>query len=169
MRADGSDPARLTTQAAAADVDPAWSADGRRIAFSSDRDGNAEIYVMNADGSAPLRLTTNDAPERRPAWSPQDDRITFERWCTGAGECFPEVVVMSATGAAATRLTMGREPAWSPDGRKIAYVSYDCDHYYYYYDHDYVCQASVIRVIGVDGRGDVGVTHEPASTPAWRW
>ena len=167
MRADGSDQARLWSQANAADVDPAWSPDGTRIAFSSDRDGNAEIYVMNAAGGAPLRLTTNDAPDLRPAWSPQGDRIAFERWCTGTGECVPNVFVMLATGAGQTRLTTGREAAWSPDGRKIAYASYDC--YYWYYYYDYECQASSIRVIGVDGRGDVGVTGEPANTPAWRW
>lgn len=167
MRADGSDQTRLWSQANAADVDPAWSPDGTRIAFSSDRDGNAEIYVMNAAGGAPIRLTTNDAPDLRPAWSPQSDRIAFERWCTGTGECVPNVFVMLATGAGQTRLTTGREAAWSPDGRKIAYASYDC--YYWYYYYDYECQASFIRVMGVDGRGDVGVTGEPANTPAWRW
>jgi TolB protein len=167
MRADGSNQARLWSQADADDVDPAWSPDGRLIAFSSTRDGNAEIYVMNADGTMPVRLTTNAAPDYRPAWSPQGDRIAFERWCS-TGECVPGIVVMNATGTTFARITDGAEPAWSPDGRKIAYVSYDCYYSWYYY-YDYECQASAIRVIGADGRGDVGVTSEPATTPAWRW
>ena len=43
------------------DVAPVWSPDGRRIAFSSERDGNPEVYVMNADGSGVTRLTDNGA------------------------------------------------------------------------------------------------------------
>jgi Tol biopolymer transport system component len=50
MNADGSGQINLTNNPAADDV-PSWSPDGRRIAFASDRDGNREIYVMNADGS----------------------------------------------------------------------------------------------------------------------
>lgn len=46
------------------------SPDGTKIAFSSDRDGNFQIYVMNADGSAPTRLTDNTAHDGAPAWSP---------------------------------------------------------------------------------------------------
>ncbi|NIM52761.1 MAG: hypothetical protein GTO22_26535, partial [Gemmatimonadales bacterium] len=43
------------------DREPAWSPDGTRIAFASNRDGNYEIYVMDADGSNPVRLTDNPA------------------------------------------------------------------------------------------------------------
>jgi Tol biopolymer transport system component len=67
MNADGSGVTRLTTNAAA-DTNPAWSPDRRRIPFSSTRDGNAEIYVMYADGTAPARLTTNPASDAFPAW-----------------------------------------------------------------------------------------------------
>lgn len=44
------------------DMWPAWSPDGRRIVFTSTRDGDPEVYVMNADGSEPRRLTTTPAP-----------------------------------------------------------------------------------------------------------
>ncbi len=56
---------------------PDWSPDGRRIAFDSDRDGNFEVYAMNADGSGVTRLTVRDAHDVGPAWSPDGRRIAF--------------------------------------------------------------------------------------------
>ena len=54
----------------ALDSHPAWSPDGAQIDFSSFRDGNSEVYVMNADGSGQTRLTTNGLGDQHPAWSP---------------------------------------------------------------------------------------------------
>jgi TolB protein len=50
--------------------DPSWSPDGQRIAFSSERDGNLEIYVINIDGSGLTRLTDHPGDDSSPAWSP---------------------------------------------------------------------------------------------------
>ena len=58
MNADGSGITRLTNHPEL-DSNPAWSPDGRRLAFHSSRDGNWEIYVMNADGSGITRLTNH--------------------------------------------------------------------------------------------------------------
>jgi TolB protein len=70
MNADGSNPVNLTNNPAL-DAEPAWSPDGTRIAFQTDRDGgNREIYVMNADGSSPVNLTNDLANDGNPAWSP---------------------------------------------------------------------------------------------------
>jgi Tol biopolymer transport system component len=49
---------------------PAWSPDGTKIAFDSMRDGNAEIYIMNADGSAQTRITQNSAGDMFTVWQP---------------------------------------------------------------------------------------------------
>ena len=54
-----------------------WSPDGSRIAFSSNRDGNSEIYVMDSDGNNVVRLTDNPASDKEPAWSLDGDRIAF--------------------------------------------------------------------------------------------
>ena len=62
---------------AADDFAPAWSPDGRRIAFVSNRDGNDEIYVMNADGTAVTRLTMNPGEDGGPIWSPDGKQILF--------------------------------------------------------------------------------------------
>jgi Tol biopolymer transport system component len=59
------------TNTSASDYDPSWSPDGSRIAFLSDRDGNNEIYVMDADGGYQVNLTQNAADDIMPDWRPQ--------------------------------------------------------------------------------------------------
>ena len=85
--------------------------DGSRITFASDRDGKAEIYVMNADGSDQTRLTNNPANDGSPAWSPDGSRIAF----TSDRDSNDEIYVMNADGSDQTNLT--NNPAWdfSPD------------------------------------------------------
>jgi len=74
---DGSNQVDLTKVPGARNLDPSWSPDGSRIAFASTRDGNLEIYMMNADGSNPLRLTNTAEADFMPRWSPTGDAITF--------------------------------------------------------------------------------------------
>ena len=62
---NGANPARLTNNTTP-DINPDWSADGTRIAFSSFRDGNFEIYVMNANGSGQTRLTNKAGADTQP-------------------------------------------------------------------------------------------------------
>jgi TolB protein len=56
---------------------PAWSPDGKQVAFTTNRDGNYEIYVMNADGSDPRNLTRHRGQDNFPAWSPDGKRVAF--------------------------------------------------------------------------------------------
>ena len=105
------------------DRDAAWSANGRKIAFMSERDGNAEIYVMNADGSGQTRLTNNPGFDADPTFSP-DGRIAFNSTRDGGK---PELYVMNGDGTGQTRLTFDpasdRQADWSPDGQYIAFES----------------------------------------------
>jgi Tol biopolymer transport system component len=73
-----------------------WSPDGTQIAFASDRDGDLEVYVMNADGSQQRRLFTRPGQQAPEAWLP-DGRIIFSDW--SAGRDLPDWYVMQADGS----------------------------------------------------------------------
>jgi Tol biopolymer transport system component len=88
-----------------------------RIAFHSSRDGDFDMYVMNADGSGVTQLTTNTVNEFDPIWSPDGKRIAF-----GRIDLTASVVVINADGSGETVLTDNGFPgAWSPDGERIAF------------------------------------------------
>ena len=130
-----------------------------RIAFLSDRDGNFEVYVMNADGSGQTRLTTSPNFDAGPTWSPDGTRLAYNSNdgscppspdpCTGAGF---EVYVMHADGSGQTRLTHNPgndiSASWSPDGTRIAFFS----------RRDPTSQAD-IYVMRSDGSGEVRLTN----------
>jgi uncharacterized protein len=115
---------RNLTRNAGNDFSPEWSPDGSRIAFRTDRDGNHEIYVMEADGSDAVNLTrTPDAEERSPAWSPDGTQIAFSSNRQGDRDIY----VMAADGSDVARLAvpgLQEYPTWSPDGAEIAMTSF---------------------------------------------
>ena len=133
---DGSGEQQLTT--AGNNLYPAWSWDGARIVFSSNRTGPHELWTMNPDGSDQEQLTFSTpagpmVPGAHfvPDWSPDGTRIAFASVQGGAGH--PEIYAMHADGSGMTRLTftppgpggaMGAvHPSWSADGELIAFGS----------------------------------------------
>ena len=101
-----------------------------KIVFSSDRDGNWEIYVMDADGGNQRRLTNNPGRDRSPSWSPDGKRIVFVSNKDGHvrnDRPTAEIYVMDADGGNQRNLTNNPDrdisPSWSPDGKRIAFVS----------------------------------------------
>src|SRR5712692_4400952 len=103
--------------------DPAFSPDGSRIAFVTQRDGNPEIYVMNADGTGVTRVTNDPQVDGRPAFAPDGQSIVFHS-SRPAGK--QEIWAVNLDGTGLTQLTrdsINFAPAVSPDGQTIAYVS----------------------------------------------
>ena len=145
MNADGSAPENLTRHPAN-DCHPAWSPDGRRIAFVSRRDGNSEIYVMNADGSgkrtsrgverATLTFSSEiDSPRlvtrrRRIAFLPRHAQLQVPRRGVIRRDG-NDLYVVNADGSGLRNLTRNQRPTspysqlvWSPDGRTIYFGRY---------------------------------------------
>ena len=127
-----------------------------QIAFWSTRDGNDEIYLMNADGTALVNLTNDAASDINPAWSPDGSRIAFASNRDGNFEIY----VMNADGTGPANLTnhatQDHIPAWSPDGSRIAFTS----------NRD---GNTEIYVMNADGTGPVNLTNhaELDEQPAW--
>ena len=103
--------------------DPAFSPDGSRIAFVSQRDGNAEIYVMNADGTGSTRVTNDPQPDGRPSFTPDGQALVFHSSRTAGKQ---QIWAVNVDGSGVTQLTrdsVNSSPTISPDGQTIAYVS----------------------------------------------
>jgi TolB protein len=156
MNADGNDRKNLTNTPASEWV-PVWSPDGQTIAFSSDRDGDSEIYLMNRDGSNVRQLTDNDGYDGTPRWSPDGTRIAFDTDRDGGDW---DIYIMNADGSNPLPVTSNSTndfaESWSPDGRWLVYLS-DSD------GDNEIC------IIGVDGLNPSRLTFNQAIelSPVW--
>jgi len=110
-------PERITFEAGGA-FGPAISPDGKLIAYSSDRNGNMDIYVRQLSGQQTVRLTQHPAPDWYPWFSPDGSKIAFRSERDGGG-----LYITEALGGAERRIADGgRLPAFSPDGSTIVYL-----------------------------------------------
>lgn len=122
--ADGSHQPFITSSLA--DDSPQFSPDGKRIAFSSSRTGEAyEIWVANADGSHPVQLSSQvGRGQGSPRWSPDGRWIAFD---SQRPDGMLDVYIIDATGGRPRRLDLGSHqnalPSWSRDGKWIYYLS----------------------------------------------
>jgi Tol biopolymer transport system component len=161
MDADGRHVTRLTHNLAP-DVFPAVSRDGKRIAFTRDIGGYAQIFVIDADGGHVRMLTHAHANSGLPAWSPDGRRIAFatDRNAPNEGD---EIYVMNPNGSRQRSVTRNLPfandawPSWSPDGKRLAFAR-DAS------------SSTAIYVVNVDGSGLRRLTRDKQAVdtqPAW--
>ena len=114
---------RLGTGEIVGDRQLSWSPVDAKVAFTSDRDGNEEIYVRDLDTDTDTRLTNDEASDSWPRWSPDGSRIAF----LYSHLLGPDIYVVDADGTNKTNLTNHGAsygaPVWSPDGTRIAFTS----------------------------------------------
>ncbi len=119
---------RLTNDPAS-DVDPVVSADGKRVAFASDRDSaNWDVYVVDIDSPEnPIRVTSDAGQDRQPSWSPDGTKLAFVSDRTGSEQVFiievDDLDQIDQVTSASDSLHGIDDPNWSPDGQQLAFVA----------------------------------------------
>ncbi|NOH13277.1 MAG: hypothetical protein HND51_16680 [Chloroflexi bacterium] len=160
---DGSTLQQLTFDPSS-DTDPVWSPDGERIAFTSERTGDNQIFVMDADGQSLLQLTF-DYKNDLPVWLPHGGHIAF-RTSDGQGLWWWRILdIASGEISDFTEPSFDffyQTPAWSPDGQFIAYMSLLAQ-------KERNDGASQIHVRAVNGSSDVALTNDTWANvkPIW--
>jgi TolB protein len=152
MTPDGDDPRPLTFRD---DIDPTWSPNGSMIAFASSRNGDRQLYVMNADGSNVSQVTDLNNMGGRSTWSPDGTKLAFYRGPFGDRNIY----IINIDGTGLVRLTDGGDnlgPTWSPDGNWIAFTSFRDDN-------------NEIYIIRPDGTRLTRLTNAPISDWQPRW
>jgi Tol biopolymer transport system component len=134
-----------------------WSPDGSRIAYFNYVEDGGDIWVMDADGSYPMKLTDHPAEGWWPKFSPDGRQIAFQSKRDGNHEIY----VMNSDGSNLMRLTNhpadDEDPNWSPDGKVIAFISIRDGHYEVY-------------TMNADGSNQTRITatNGKAIDPDWR-
>jgi len=124
MNKDNSNPINISQYIAHGNIsEPVWAPNSKRIAFSSCDFTVCELFVVNADGTNPIKFSSQILGLGNIVWSPDGDKIVYASVDTGNDDIY----VVNSDGGDAINLTNNpakdNNPVWSPDGTKIAFVS----------------------------------------------
>lgn len=126
------------------DSDPAWSPDGRKLAFSSSTGATADIWVIQADGTIPVKLVSNGATNSAPAWSPDGQKLAFVSDKDGTNDIW----LVNADGSQPRKLFASQAeenwPSFSPDGSQIVFTQTNDN--------------TSLMIVGVNGGGPRALT-----------
>ncbi len=155
----GRNPIRITNDPGD-ERDPAWSPDGRQLAYASNRAGYWDLYVYDLASRETRRLTFDVAFQAAPSWSPDGFWLVYENY---SGQSL-DIYIVAVDGSESPQRLPGSgampdfSPAWSPDGRKIAYTSWESG------------ASQDIWVFSLDTQTAVNLTNTPNRNedfPAW--
>ena len=153
---DGSRLRNLTEGSVANDAHLSWSPDSKQIVFYSNRSGNPQLYIMNADGSSPKPLTDDALQNTEPKWSSDGKWIAY--YCRQGFDI--QICVISPDGQPAWQPISGTEPVWSPLNREGGvHLAFLC----------FKQMQSDICMVEPDGSNLINLTNNPAyeHSPAW--
>lgn len=158
MNADGTNLIKLTQDRT--DEEPAWSPDGKKIAFIrsyGDKD-ELQIYVMGVDGAGVSQLTASLGSKLGPEWSPDGKHIAYRSYHSPQDPT--QIYVMDADGSNSAGFTDGKFsndlPSWSPDGKQIVFQSLRDGHWQIY-------------VMNMDGSNQTNLSKSEFDDMAPRW
>lgn len=117
-------PIQQLTNDGTADVRPAWSRDGKQIAFQSNRGKLYQVYVMDADGANEHRVSAEGVDDRHPAWNPAGTSLAVDSGSESVREIWT-IDLASGSRAQVTGLgSIATFPSWSPDGTRLSFYAY---------------------------------------------
>ncbi len=160
MSADGKNSIRLIKSSGVDDTQPAWmpGADGTKIAYQSNGNGDYDIYILDMISKIPKPITGSDSQETQPAWAPDGKQIAYVSNQDGDFEIY----TMDANGRNPVQFTKNKAydstPVWSPDGKQIAFISKrDPDQHFQLF------------LINADGSNETQLTKSEFTnhSPAW--
>jgi hypothetical protein len=156
VRLDGTGSPERLTDSAGDDRAAAYSPDGTRLVFDSSRDGNTQVYVMDADGSNQRRLTQDDSDDWGAAWSPTGKQIAFNAAFSGEMQIYVlgvdgngPLIPIALTSDPGAHIT----PSWSPDGAHLVFA----------FEGPGPRGECEIRSIDVSGSGGRDLTRSPGA------